>query len=160
MLLYVVYLERHSPCREKAALGSGLGAEGFAGRHAGVTVQKSQTSLPSAQVLQECGQVRLGPVTAGSVQLPLAWSSYCWLIGLQETCIWSTVPHLHSILYRSYLNCSAEWLDPASKGKGTQCPCSEIDGCIYLYRSNPRSASRKSALCQPVVIASSTLRPH
>lgn len=79
MLLYVVYLERHSPCREKAALGSGLGAEGFAGRHTGVTVQKSQTSLPSAQVLQECGQVRLGPVTAGSVQSLLALSSYHWL---------------------------------------------------------------------------------
>lgn len=53
-MLYVVCLEGHGPCGEKAVLGSGLGAEGFAGRHAGVTDQKSKTSLPRDQVLPEC----------------------------------------------------------------------------------------------------------
>lgn len=67
-----------------------------------------------------------------------ARSGYCWLSRLRELCTWSTGPYLHSVLYRSSLNCSAEWLVPASKGKGTQWPCSEIDGCTYLYRSNPR----------------------
>lgn len=57
----------HVPCRGKVALGLGLGAEGFAGRHAGVMVQMANTSLPSAQVLQvHRSQVRFGPVTAGS----------------------------------------------------------------------------------------------
>lgn len=84
-------------------------------------------------MLRRCKSALGGAGDAGE-----APAGYCWLSRFRELCTWSTGPCLPSVPYRSSLNCGIEWLVPASKGKGTQCPCSEIDGCIYLCRSNPR----------------------
>lgn len=85
-MLFGVYLERGVLRRGEAALGLGLRAECFARKHAGVTVRKGKTSLPSTKLLQEHTGTRC------EVQ-----SSYCKLSRLQELRTWSTVPYLHSV---------------------------------------------------------------